>query len=106
MTGCDQTSKIGTKHAALFFDPSPALSVFGESPILRDFELTQGEAYLVKCYNGVKTKTVAETFNELRLKVKSTTITGLDHLHPTSSVIRCHLRRCYYIIRKALTLLD
>ena len=105
LTGCDQISKVGTKNAALFFDPVSSLSIFGESPILSELELTEAEQYLVKCWYGVRSTTAAKTFNELRLQVKTTTVTELHQYPPTSSVIRGHLKRCYYIVRNAITLL-
>ena len=105
LTGCDQISKVGTKHAALVFNPVSALSMFGESPTISEFEMSASEEYLVKCWHGARSKTTAKTFDELRLHVKSTKIIGLDQFPPTSSVICGHLRRCYYAVRNAITLL-
>ena len=34
LTGNDHLSKVGTKYAALHYNPAAALSTFGESPVL------------------------------------------------------------------------
>ena len=60
----------------------------------------------MKCYNGVKSVCSVKTFDELRLTTKSNKVIGLDQLPPTSSVIRAHIRRAFYDIKKDITLLE
>ena len=108
VTGTETISKIGTKHAALAFNPDIALSLFGESPVLTESDLINGEQYLVKVWHGVKSTTNARTFDELRLNTRqslSKSVIPLDAYPPTSSVMRGHLRRCFYEVKTALTLL-
>lgn len=52
-----------------------------------------------------RSKPVATTFDKLRLEVHNKSVLGLDDLPPTCIVIRGHLKREYYVIRNALTLL-
>ena len=107
ITGNDHLSKLGTKHAAVHFNPAVALSQFGESPFLPEHDINCAEEYLVKCYNGIKSVTNCKTFDALRLKcVESAKVVGLEQLPPTSSVVRGHIRRAFYDIRNDVTLLD
>ena len=55
---------------------------------------------------NARSKTTATTFDQLRLDVHRHKVVGLEELPPTSSVIRGHLRRAFYVIRNAFTLLD
>ena len=105
LTGNDHVSKVGTKHAALFFDPGVTLATFGETTVLSEHDINVAEEYLVKCYNGVKSVCSVKTFDELRLTTKSNKVIGLDQLPPTSSVIRAHIRRSYFDIRNDITIL-
>lgn len=105
LTGCDTTSKIGTKHAALDCNPLPGLSQFAEAHILTESEILLAEEYLVRVWVGARSKNHTKTFDELRAIVKNTSSKGLDGLPPTSSVVRGHLKRCFYVLRNALTLL-
>ena len=58
-------------------------------------------------WNGVRSKTSAKTFDELRCdKHMNSTVVSLDKLPPTSSAIKEHLKRSYAVIRNALSLLD
>ncbi len=104
-TGDDALSKVGTKHAALVCRPAMLLSSFGEYPVLSEAELHQAELYLVRVWAGATSKTTATTFDQLRLDVHRHSVVGLEGLPPTSSVIRGHLKRSFYVIRNALTLL-
>ena len=106
LTGNDNLSKVGTKHAAIHYNPAVALSTFGENPVLTEFDINCAEEYLVKCYNGVKSVTPVRTFDELRLHSKNKKVIALDDLPPTSSVIRGHIRRAFFDIRNDLTLLE
>ena len=53
LTGCDSTSKIGTKKAALEANAEALLSEFGKSPILSPSVLENAEKFLV---NVIKKK--------------------------------------------------
>ena len=46
LTGCDITSKIGTKKSALKAEPKKYLKCFGISPILSQIVLQDAELYL------------------------------------------------------------
>lgn len=105
MTGDDALSKIGTKHAALTCRPTRFLSFFGETPVLSEADLYQAEQYLVNVWAGARSKPTATTFDQLRLEVHRHSLVGIEELPPTSSVIRGHLKRAFYVIRNALTLI-
>ena len=107
LTGNDFLSSIGTKLAAIKLDPLYHLSEFGEHAILHDHEVTLAEKYLVRVWHGVRSKTDACNFDELRLEYhRKDNPVPLDNFPPTSSVIREHLKRGYYVIRKSLNLLS
>lgn len=106
MTGNDALSAVGTKLAGLRSEPVYYLSSFGESPLLSESDLDLAEEYLVRVYNGTRSKTNATTFNELRYESQvRSTVVALDKLPPTSSVIRQHLKRAFFVIRQDITLL-
>ena len=48
LTGCDVTSKVGTKKAALEAQPEKLLKDFGKSPTISLPVVTNAECYLVK----------------------------------------------------------
>ena len=50
-------------------------------------------------------KTVAKTFDELRLVASRSSKGNLCELPPTSSVVRGHIKRCWYSVRLSLNLL-
>ena len=93
-------SAVGTQLAGFRTKPVHFLSGFGESLLLSDSDLDLAEEYLVHVYNGVCSKTNATTCNQLRFEahIKSTVV-ALDQLPPTSSVIREHLKRAFFVIR-------
>jgi len=103
LTGDDYVSKVGTKHSALSCFPNTHL---GEHPTLCEENIELAEKYLVQVWSG-RSRTSSETFDELRLEIyKGSVVKALDNLPPTSSVIRGHLTRSFYVIRNVLTLLD
>ena len=55
---------------------------------------------------GVRSKTTAETFDELRFENYIGGAAGIDSLPPTSSVIRGHIHRGAFLIYKACNLLN
>ena len=106
LTGNDFLNYIGTKLAAIKSDPLYHLAEFGECAMMVDHEICLAEKYLVNVWNGVRSKTDAHTFDELRLQYhRKATPVPLEKFPPTSSVIREHLKRGYYVIRKSLNLL-
>ena len=80
LTGCDYTSKVGTKPPALKADPVNYLQNFGCSNLgPTDDEILKAEAYLVEVF---KNGTSCTTMNELR-----------DHLYYH---LKAHILRAYY----------
>ena len=65
LTGCDVTSKLGTKSAALLAEPGDFMDSFGEHKSLQEDEAIKFEEYLVKVF---KPKSKSRTFNEIRFK--------------------------------------
>ena len=101
LSGDDCMSKVGSKH-----DPVKYLSNFGEESILTEQDISCAEKYLVRVWAGVRSKTTAETFDELRFENYIGGATGIDSLPPTSSVIRGHIHHGAFLIYKACNLLN
>ena len=93
LAGCDITSKIGTKKAALKADPIKYLLGFGVSATMNDSVIKEAEHYLV---NVVDSKCRGNDFNQLRTyhfhRSKSST---LHNLPPTSQGLEPHIQRAY-----------
>ncbi len=106
LTGNDCISKVGTKQAALVAKPVQFLSAFAEGPDMFDACFKLAEEYLVFVWAGSRSKTQSKTFDALRYEVRRTSSMPLDRLLPTSSVIQMHLRRTFYMVREAVTLLN
>lgn len=108
LTGNDCISKVGTKQAALVAKPVQFLSAFAEGPDMPDACFKLAEEYLVLVWAGSRSKTQSKTFDALRYRyeVRRTSSVPLDRLPPTSSVIEMHLRRAFYMVREAVTLLN
>ena len=104
LSGDDCVSKVGTKHAALVCNPLVLVN-FAETDSLTAADMSIVEDFLVKVWSGSRSKPTADTFDKLRhdhyLKGKP-----LNELPPTSAVIRGHIRRCFYLIRNVVTLLE
>ena len=81
------------------------LSSFGEFPALSETDMQLAEQYLVHVWAGARSMPNAATLDQLRLEVHKHSTHGLDELPPTSSVIRGHLMRAFYVVRNFLTLL-
>ena len=64
LTGCDVTSKIGTKSAALKSEPHVYLKNFGENELLESF--THAELYHIKV---LQSNSTSATFDELRYEL-------------------------------------
>ena len=98
LTGCDTTSKIATKYAAL-----NTIRKLGNYSLLLDFNsprLTEGiiqlaEVFLVKC---LKPTTGVETFDDLRVTAFSSNALKMDFEKTpcTSTNARKHILRAYY----------
>jgi hypothetical protein len=102
LTGCDVTSKVGSKAAALKAEPEIYLKDFGEEPITQTV-LQQAEKYLVKV---TKPNASIDTFDDLRYMMYTSKNKTLSDLPPTSSTIEGHLLRSHYFISVCLGLLD
>jgi len=98
LTGCDTTSKIATKYAAL-----NTVNKTENLPLLLDLNsprptesiIQMAEAFLVKC---LKPKTDQETFDELRVAAFSSNALKLDFKKTdcTSTNATKHILRAYY----------
>ena len=91
LTGNDCLSKIGTKHAAFYFNSGEYLTQYGEKTST-DQDISLAETYLVRVWAGVNVKTTSQTFDQIRLQNYLDGV-KLDAWAPTSSAIRGHLQR-------------
>lgn len=101
LTGDDCMSKVETKHAAVACDPIQYLTNFGET----EQDEALAEKYLVRVWAGDRSTTTTETFDQLRLENYTSASAGIDFLHPTSSVIKGHIRRGAFLVHRACKLL-
>lgn len=103
LTGCDYTSKVGTKHAALNANPSEYLNDFDSGPSCTDDFAATCEAYLVQM---LKRNTTCTTMDQLRDYIyHHSKRVSLDQLPPTSHAVQQHIRRAYYATYQMVTLL-
>lgn len=96
LTGCDTTSKFGTKAGALKANPLSFLQGFGLNPNDPSIEvfMTNAEAYLVQVLKpGSSCKTMDELRYQMYHQSKAVTI---DQLPPTSAATLQHVRRGFY----------
>ena len=95
LTGCDITSKVGTKKAAQTAEPQKFLKNFGKLPQLSSSMTTRAEHYnMIKVS---KPKSTAKTFTELRAEVfHHNKTSSLHNLNPTSEGILPHIKRSFY----------
>ena len=107
LTGDDSLRKIGTKHASLSCEPQKFLADFAESNQLTEEVVQKAEEYLVHVWAGAKSKPESRTFDQLRVEchIRATTPKPLEALPPTSSVIRGHIQRAFFVVRNVLCLL-
>lgn len=94
LTGCDWTSKVGTKKSALEADAETLLQGFGKYPAIVEAEAKQAEKFLV---NVLKRNSSSDTFTMLRKEIypASPTRTHSD-LPPTSYGLKPHLQRANF----------
>ena len=94
LTGCDITSKVGTKKAALKAEPVEFLKHFGKSPTLSPPIIRKAESYLVKV---LKATSDAKNFSDLRTEVFHHTKGSSHHnLPPSSQGLLPHIKRSFY----------
>ena len=94
ITGCDVTSKIGTKKAALKANPENYLMHFGTSPSLSNTVVHRAEQFLVKVLKPISP---SSTFTAYRKEVfYSSKKATLQNLPPTSKGILSHIKRAFY----------
>lgn len=91
LTGCDSTSKFGTKAAALKADPVHYLSDFGKELNCINFILV--EEFLVNVY---KSGTSCRTMDELRYYLYHHSKKTILELPPTSRSVRGHVLRAFF----------
>ena len=105
LTGCDYTSKVGTKPAALKVNPAPYLKGFGlnaNDPNI-DTLLERSEEYLTQV---LKKGTTCKTMDQLRIQIyHSRKGVCLEQLPPTSHAIRNHILRSFYATYQMISLL-
>ena len=93
LTGCDMTSKVGTKESTIKVKPDTLLHAFDSTDEINF--LRQSDEYLVK----VVSPTTRCTFDELRFENYTAKKASLRNLSPTSSSIKGYLYRCFFIIQ-------
>ncbi|KAG1682452.1 Solute carrier family 22 member 2 [Nymphon striatum] len=106
LTGCDYTSKVGTKQAALNNHPETYLKGFGTCANVQDMDLViiRAEEYLVHVF---KKGTAFTTMNQLRTHTYHQSKGAyLDKLPPTSYAIKAHIRRAFYGTHQMTTILS
>ena len=91
LTGCDSTSKFGTKASGLKANPHHYLKKFGKDPNEIEFALT--EEYLVHVY---KSGTSCKTLDELRYYLYHHSKKTILDLPPSSHAIKGHILRAFY----------
>lgn len=93
LTGCDTTSKVGTKLAALKTAEAFAENLlfdFGKEPLNQDME-KRAEQYLVQVLgSGLHTMDALRFYQYHHKKIRN-----IQDLAPTSTSIRLHIKRSY-----------
>ena len=97
LTGCDTTSKVSTKLAALkaLRKPEGSFILNFDSPQLIESVVLMTETFLVKC---LKPSTDLETFDDLRLAAFNSNALKMDFEKTacTSANARKHIHRAYF----------
>ena len=94
LTGCDMTSKVGTKKAALKAKPEKLLKQFEVLPTLSPPIIGDAEQYLVKV---VRSGSETKNFSDMRAEVfHQTKASSHRNLPPTSQGLLPHTKRSYY----------
>lgn len=93
LTGCDCTSRVGTKHAALNANPFEYLKAFDSGPSCTDDFAASWEAYVVQM---LKKNTTSTMMNQLKNHIyHHSKGVSLDQLPPTSHAEQQHIHRAY-----------
>ena len=104
LTGCDTTSKMGTKTAALKCDPLIHLAEFGKSEKANPLILASAEEYLVRV---LKRATTCKTFTELRKEIHHHSKKSImQQLPPTTIALQQHLLWAHLATFQMVHLLD
>lgn len=94
LTGCDITSKIGTKKGALKGNPTVYLKGFGTTIPVTSQMIHQAEQYLVRV---IDVKSSASNFQGLREEqFHFSKSSSLQNLPPTSHGLKPHIYRAFY----------
>ena len=102
LTGCDYTSKFGTKHAAMRADPGKYLLQFG-TMIDIDRQVVEAEEYLVQVF---KKSQSCKTLDQLRCHLyHHSKRPCLDDLPPTSHAAELHIKRAFYCTNLMMNIL-
>ena len=91
LTGCDSSSKFGTKAAGLKANPAQHLQQLGKDPANIDF--VGVEQYLVNIF---KSRTHCESMDQLRYYLYHHSKKTIVDLPPTSRSVRRHILRAFY----------
>ena len=92
LTGCDMTSKVGTKCSGMKANPVQFLVTFGRSMSPTDSDIAQAEAFLVQVLqNGAPYATMDELCYYIYFHAKNVTYSELP---PTSYCIHAHILCC------------
>ena len=104
LTGCEITSKIGTKKAALKADPESHLHGFGTTIPLTSATIQRAEQYLV---NVVDVGSKSNNFQELREhQFHFSKSISHQNLLPTSQGIEPRIHRAFYNAYTTMHVLD
>ena len=105
LTGCDITSKVGTKKAALKANPEIHLKCFGTSLTLPPTVFKSAEMFLVKVLKRVGSD--AKTFTQLRAELfHSRKTSSHQNLPPTSQGAQLHILRAFFNAYNIIHVLD
>ena len=97
LTGCDTTSKVGTKLSALKPPAAQLLSEFRKSLSSpnQDEIIHKAEQYLVEV---LKPNSTCTSMDDLRYKMyHQSKVSDLHSLPPTSADLHLHILRCLYM---------
>ena len=103
LTGSDSTRKVSSTKSAINANPELYLQRLGEEKELSVEAAERAEQYLIKVEQP---KSTCVTFNELRFDMHRSQKTPYVKLPPFSHSLQGHLKRCFFIIRMAMNLLD
>ena len=101
-TGCDVTSKIGTKTAAIKASMESYLHTFGEENNPSAEAFLKAEEYLIRVLDK---NSPAKLFDELRYLWYKNKNQSLSELPPTSHSLQSHLEQGFFVIRNCADLL-